>query len=105
MDQFSSLVKLMWNNSTEINRLYDDLITTYSSISFKQDVYVEFKSVLKKHGTLLDVARLDEMYGNPEVCGDEFIPVVNILVGEQNDHTVQLKKSFFSALIAELTFM
>ncbi len=105
MEQFSSLVKLMWNNSTEINRLYDDLIATYSSISFNQDVFVEFKSVLKKHGTLLDVARLDEMYGNPEVCGDEFIPVVNILVGEQNDHTVQLKKSFFSALIAELTFM
>lgn len=104
MDQFSSLAKLMWNNSVEINRLYDDLIATYSSITYKQDVFVEFKSVLKKHGTLLDVARLDEMYGNPEVCGDEFIPLVNIIVGDQNDLSVQLKKSFFSALIAELTF-
>lgn len=101
-DQLIRLVKLIWNNNTDINRLFDDLVNNYSKLHYKSTVYVEFKSVLKKHGTLLDVARLDEMYGEPEVRGSEYISDVNVLIDESTK--IDLPKSFFSALIAELTF-
>ena len=102
-DQLIGIIKLLWNNNKDINRLFDDLIATYSRIGYKQNVFVEFKSVLKKHGTLLDVARLDEMYGAPEVSGSEFLSSVKVHVDDMTN--VELPKSFFSALIAELTFV
>ena len=101
-DQLIEILKLLWNNNSDINRLFDDLISTYSKIHYVQNVFVEFKSVLKKHGTLLDVARLDEMYGEPEVSGSEYISSANVMISD--NETKELPKSFFSALIAELTF-
>ena len=101
-EQLIKAIKLIWNDNIDINRLFDDLINTYNKINYNSNVFVEFKSVLKKHGTLLDVARLDEMYGEPEVSGNEFIDVANVLIDK--DTQIELQKSFFSALIAELTF-
>lgn len=101
-EQLISIIKLVWNNNSDINRLFDDLISTYNKINYVSNVYVEFKSVLKKHGTLLDVARLDEMYAEPEVSSNEFINTANVLL-DNGDH-IELQKSFFSAIIAELTF-
>ncbi len=98
-----ALLKLTWNDNRDINRIFDNILDTYRAIGFKQTVYVEFAGVLKRHGSLLDVARLDEMYGEPEVSGADFIPDVNVLTAP-NGSPVRLPKSFFSALIAELTF-
>lgn len=101
--QVLSLMKLLWNNNIDINRVFDDLMSVYSELGYSNDIYVRFDSVLKKHGTLLDVARLDEMYGTPEVVGSEYTPSAQVLVGSNLEQKT-LKKSFFSALIAELTF-
>jgi len=100
--QLLEVLKLLWNRNEDINRIFDDLIRTYAQLGYKQEVFVEFSAVLKKHGTLLDVARLDEMYGEAEVKGASYTGTTTVKV---NGNTLTLPKSFFSALIAELTFV
>ena len=103
-DQLTSLLKLMWNDNQEMSRLFDDLMATYTKLNFANTVRVDFACVLKKHGTLLDVARLDEMYAAPEVAVSEYQPDVTVTIDAGTRHAVTVPKSFFSALIAELTF-
>lgn len=100
--QLLEVLKMLWNRNEDINRIFEDLIKTYSQLHFKQEVFVEFNAVLKKHGTLLDVARLDEMYGEAEVRGANYISDTTICIDGMK---LTLPKSFFSALIAELTFV
>jgi len=94
---------LLWNGQPQIGQLFEDMLQTYAALDYKGDVWVEFKSVLKRKGSLLDVARLDEMYGSPEDVGSDYDP--NVFVRTAPDGPdCQLKKSFFSSLIAELSF-
>lgn len=101
--QLISALKLLWNNNVDISRVFDDLIKVYSQLGFETVVYTKFDSVLKKHGTLLDVARLDEMYGAPEVIGNDYRPNTEVKLSS-NDIPRTIPKSFFIALIAELCF-
>ncbi len=101
--QISSLLQLLWNRQSEIGRLWADMMATYEKLEYKTIVYTNFDSVLKRKGTLLDVARLDEMYGTPEDTGSEYEPMTEIKT-DVDSKPVILKKSFFSSLIAELSF-
>lgn len=96
------LIKLAWYNNPEVSKLFDDILDTYQQLNFCSEVYVEFKSVLKKHGTLLDVARLDEICGAPEVQGSEFEPMAKVQL--PGGKMISLPKSYLSALIAEINF-
>lgn len=97
-----SLLTLIWNENEDFNRLFYDILRTYQELNYQPICYVEFKSVLRKYGTLLDVARLDEMYPEPgstkvkDFIGDAAVKL------SQNGSEKTVKKSFLSALIAEL---
>lgn len=94
-----SLLTLIWNENESFNKLFRDLLETHRQLNYQLVNYVEFKSVLRKHGSLLDVARLDEMYSQPEAVGKEYLP--DVMVKGQSK---PIPKSFLSALIAELSF-
>ena len=103
-DEILTLLKLIWNNNKDMNRLFDDLIKFYRELGFQSVNYVEFKSVIRKHGSLLDVARLDEMYSEPEAVSAYYEPHASVKL--QPDGAVHtLPKSFLSALTAELSFV
>lgn len=97
-----SILSLLWNRNKELSRVFDDLLSLYKKLEFSTVVYAQFESVLKKQGTLLDVARLDEMYGEPEVKNSEY--TADVTVRLPSGKMLTIKKSFFSALIAELCF-
>ena len=59
--------------------------------------------MLRKHGTMLDVARLNEMYCKPENEPSEYIPVTDVRT--EGGLKIQTRKSFLSALAAELYFV
>ena len=99
-----SLLKLIWNDNPDFNRLFDDLVKTYRELGFQSVTYVDFKSVLRKHGSLLDVARLDEMYSEPEAVGAQYEAKASVRL-TPNGETLSLPKSFLSALTAELSFV
>jgi len=97
-----SLLTLIWNENEDFNRLFYDILKTYQELNYQPICYVDFKSVLRKYGTLLDVARLDEMYPEPgSTKVKDFIADATVKLS-QNGSEKTVKKSFFSALIAEL---
>ncbi|MBQ7711329.1 MAG: hypothetical protein IJT39_05825 [Bacteroidales bacterium] len=103
-DDTLALLKLIWNNNLDINRLFDDLMKYYRELGFQSFNYVDFKSVIRKHGSLLDVARLDEMYSDPEAVSAFYEPQASVKLSPDGvAHT--LPKSFLSALTAELCFV
>ena len=100
-----SLLTLIWNENKDFNRLFFDIIKTYQELNYQSICFVDFTSVLRKHGTLLDVARLDEMYPEPDSPKvKDFIPTANVKLSA-NGSAKSVKKSFFSALIAELNIV
>ncbi len=101
--QLSEVVQLLWNRDYYINKLWLDLLSTYKKLDYTSKVYAQFNSVLKRKGTLLDVARLDEMYGEPEDIGSEYEPYLEVKI-MSNGEDIKTEKSFFSALISELSF-
>ena len=97
------LLKLLWCENENINRLFDKLIEHYRKLDFSSVVYVDFEAILKKHGTLVDVARLDEMFQDqPDVCPPEYKRTTNVYVPNRAN-AMDCEKSFLSALTAELT--
>ncbi len=101
--QLEEVISLLWNREEYLCRLWNDLMEVYRLMDFNASAFVRFDAVLKRKGTLLDVARLDEMYGQPEDSGDEYEPTTEVMI---NGNTlISLKKSFLSALIAELKFI
>lgn len=99
-EQLLSAIKLLWFDNPSINRLFDTLITAYRSIRFDATVYVPFDAVLKKHGTLLDVARLDEIYDDSEIELPDYRPTT--IVTTQQGVSIEMRKGELSALVAEL---
>lgn len=97
LEQLKRIFKLFWNEEEHISKVFDDLMKCHEKLNFSQVVYSEFISVLKDNGSLLDVDRLDEMY-----VGDR--KSLNVKVISQTE-PISVEKSFFSALIAELTFV
>lgn len=101
-----ALLRLLWDENPNFNRLFDDLLRYYRDLNFQNTVYVEFKSLLKKNGTLLDVERINEMYSEPSsrVDKDKYIPDAAVRFAI-NGSPIQMKKPFLSALAAELSIV
>lgn len=101
--QLSDIIQLLWNKDKYFGQLWSDMLSTYKKLKYSPFVYARFDSVLKRKGTLLDVARLDEMYGQPEDVGSEYAADAEVQL--PNDaKPLKVKKSFLSSLIAELRF-
>ncbi|MBP5540532.1 MAG: hypothetical protein J6X88_02675 [Bacteroidales bacterium] len=96
------LLQLIWENNNEYNRLFGDLIKYRSELGNCHECYVNFSALQKKYGTLLDVERLNEMYGeNCPSRGPQYIPDVEISETPSGP-TRRFSKPFFSALTAEV---
>jgi hypothetical protein len=96
-DIFSSL----WNKNEKFTSLFAALITEYEKIAFVNTVYLPLESVLYKHGTLLDVKRLKEIYEAPDNIESEYKADAIILCQERE---IKFAKSYLCALSAELVF-
>ena len=102
--QVIAVVELLWNKEEHISKLWNDMLAAYRKLHFASTIYARFDSVLKRKGTLLDVARLDEMYGEPDAAGSEYEPNTVVRLSPQGD-SIKIEKSFLSSLIAELCFV
>lgn len=102
--QLCEVLTMLWDCDANLSRLFNDLLDTYRTLGYQKTVYAHFDGVLKRKGSLLDVARLDEMYNTqPENAPADYTPT--LLVTPQGGKQIEVRKSFFSALIAELDFV
>ena len=89
---------------------FNNLIKELKALDFAEEVYLEFDAVLRKHGTILNVARLRELKDGPQ-----YEDVVNEQDFKQDVHLKwyvngslntgrKINKSTLCALIAEIAF-
>ena len=104
-EEWKDVFALLWNRNEKFTSLFERLMSEYQKLNFSSNVYLPLDSVLYKHGTLLDVKRLKEIYFEPDKIETHYRPDTQVLVvsnGQEQEITMQ--KSYLCALAAELVF-
>jgi hypothetical protein len=100
-NEWKDIFSLLWYKNEKFTTLFTQLITEYGKLNFSNTVYLHLESVLYKHGTLLDVKRLKEIYENPDKIESDYKADTTVLC---NGNEIIFAKSFLCALSAELVF-
>ena len=103
-DNWVKVFSILWNNNTELSRLFNTLISEYKKINFETDVYVPFEAVLRDKGTLLKIEWLDSVCGVPH-NSDTDVLTTDVYKNNGELLATDFSKSSLSALTAELTFV
>jgi hypothetical protein len=101
--EWQDIFSLLWNKNEKFTNLFAALISEYEKLNFSGTVYLPLESVLYKHGTLLDVKRLREIYAAPGKIESEYRPDTRVFLPDNSRETV-FPKSYLCALAAELSF-
>jgi hypothetical protein len=106
INEWAEVFAILWNNNSQITKLLTELLSQYETLGFADEVYLPFESVLRDNGTLLDVARLHEIYGKYNGTEENYVPYTNVLTFENGKERIisNFSKSFLCALTAELVF-
>ena len=102
-NEWKEIFPLLWNKNEKFTTLFTNLIYEYEKLNFSSVVYLPLEALLYKHGTLLDVKRLKEIYVAPDKIEPEYKSDTRIWLPVQNQETVTTK-SYLCALAAELVF-
>ena len=106
-EDWKDVFSLLWNFNAQLTALFNDLILQYKQLNFIDTIYLPIDAVLRSKGTLLDVDRIDEIYG--AYNGEEKEYSANTPVLYLNQEGVEKKqifsKPYLCALTAELIFV
>ena len=102
-NEWKDIFSPLWNKNEKFTNLFAVLITEYEKLNFSNTVYLPLESVLYKHGTLLDVKRLKEIYAAPNKIESEYKSDAKVLLQDNNQEIV-FPKSYLCALSTELVF-
>lgn len=105
-DEWKDVFSVLWNRNVHFTDLFSKLIQWHKTIYFSDTLYLPVESILYKHGTLLDIMRIKEIYEEPrqieiEYKGKTELLVLNI---EGEETIVAFPKSYLCALTAEVIF-
>jgi hypothetical protein len=103
-DKWVDVFGLIWNNNSELNKLFSTIINEYKKLNFNTNIYVPFDAVLRYNGTLLKIDWLDSVCGIHKENNND---VLYTDVYDENGNIIakDFSKAYLSALIGELTFV
>lgn len=93
-EEWIALFSVLWNRDEHLSTLFKSLIQQLETVKFATKGYLAFDNVLRGHGEILDVKRLQEL---------SFCEKRTILKLEDGS-PIDINISFLTALIAELVF-
>tara|TARA_B110000285_G_scaffold13974_1_gene13788 strand:+ start:3675 stop:6548 length:2874 start_codon:yes stop_codon:yes gene_type:complete len=94
-DSRVKVLELLWNKNEFISDLFLRLSNTIKTLKFSDNVYVDELAIAPNDSTILDVARVNEMY-----LGDDHMPKVNVLLTDGS--RVSVVRSEFGAITKEV---
>ena len=104
-NEWKNIFSMLWNKNEKITSLFSELINEYKKLNFSNCVYLPVESVLYKHGTLLDVKRLKEIYLTPDRIESDYKAETNVLFfNNEQSQQLNFRKPILCALCAELVF-
>lgn len=102
-NEWKDIFSLLWNKNEKFTNLFGALISEYEKLNFSNTIYLPLESILYKHGTLLDVKRLKEIYAAPNKIESEYKADTKVLL-QNSSQEILFPKSYLCALAAELVF-
>lgn len=106
INDFASLFSVFWNGNSDFTSLLSDLISELEKVNFTSEIYLPIEAVLRENGTVIDVSRLREIFGENGISDQGVISTTNVLI--EKDHKLEIvndfSKPFLSALASELVF-
>ena len=102
--EWKGVFQLLWNNNKVFTELFADMIAEYEKLNFAKTLYLPIEAVLYKHGTLLDVNRLREIYEQPAMIETNYKADTPVLFFDDKEVIKPFLKSYLCALTAELIF-
>ena len=105
-DEWKEVFSLLWNKNEKFTKLFSSLVSEYQKLEFADTLYLPIEAVLYKHGTLLDVTRLKEIYEPPKKIETEYRDGTDALIIANGKEKIikSFPKSYLCALSAELVF-
>jgi len=104
-NEWKDIFSYLWNKNEKFTDLFNNLILEYEKLNFSNTIFLPLESVLRKHGTLLDVERLKEIYATPNNVITNYVADTTVLFFDnEQERQVTFKKSHLCALTAELVF-
>jgi hypothetical protein len=106
ISEWAEVFGLLWNNNPKITKLLSELFIQYDKLGLPEEVYLPIESVLREYGTMLDVARLYEIYGVYLGTEENHKSETTIMIFQYGkEKTISnFSKSYLCALTAELVF-
>jgi hypothetical protein len=107
VEEWGSVFSYLWNENKELTKLFHELVAQYNELDFVDEVYLPIESVLLEYGTLLDVARLHELYGGSKASLSQYRSHTSLVFLDKDGATKSIKefsKSYLCALVSELIF-
>lgn len=92
--EWNDLFSVLWNRDEHLSTLFKSLIQQLENIKFATKGYLAFDNVLRGHGEILDVKRLQEL----SFCEKR------TLLKLEDGSLIDINISFLTAIIAELVF-
>lgn len=105
--EWKDVFSLLWNSNKQITKLFNDLINKYKEINFVDTMYLPIDAVLREKGTILDVSRLDELYGSFKGDEPNYTSETKVLYrnNEGKETSTIFSKPYLCALAAEIIFI
>ncbi|MCL2182016.1 MAG: putative virulence factor [Chitinispirillia bacterium] len=101
--EWREIFSLLWNKNEKITTLFSNLILEYEKLKFSTTIYLPVEAILYKHGTVLDVKRLKEIYEAPDRIESEYRADTTVWLPAHNEE-IRFSKCYLCALAAELVF-
>jgi hypothetical protein len=103
-EKWSEVFAPLWNSNTTFRDLFAAVVEQMKALNFAETISLPIESVLSKHGTILDVQRLKELFSNTSEQTNleaEYRPTTEVLCNEQ---TLVVKKPYLCLMVAEIVF-
>lgn len=104
-NEWKNIFSLLWNKNEKFTNLFDTIILEYEKLNFSEAIYLPIQSVLRKHGTILDVERLKEIKKlTSNLVSDYKAETIVMFIDNNLERQSTIKKSYLCAMTAELVF-
>lgn len=102
--ELAEVFSFLWLKDPVFTQTFEDLLSLLRTLKFSQEVYVKAEALLRKHGTILDVTRINETY-DPNVDTNhipDYVPTMEVYASGQVVEGV--RKGVFCAVTLEIVF-
>lgn len=98
---WASVFSILWNENPMFTGIFERILKALHSLHFENKVSVKMDAVLRIKGTVLDVERIRELFGENTAEKDSF---EKNMVVKTSSGIVNIGKSEFCAITSELVF-